>query len=264
VQSTNDVTVSIAGNHGLNAGDNVFILFPSGGPPSGQYTILSVPDLTHFKIQVTSTGNFAANGQTVYPLVPAPSSRGGNVGVSWNTWAMNFTDTGANPSLSQTPLNSPTVFNFFFPGYRFPGALAAAGLTTPEFQLMSDTSVALQMNFFEGGILTNRPADNIAINANINGLSSFNSGSGAIVLDFGSWMTQGYTSNAGIPALVDALNSLLVAGQLSDSAKTQIINYVANVANFPYGSPPTSTQMRDRVRAVVYLIAASPDFITQN
>jgi hypothetical protein len=93
-------------------------------------------------------------------------------------------------------------------------------------------------------------------------MSSFNNGSGAIVLDLGPWMTQGYTSNAGIPSLVDALNSLLCAGQLSSSARTIIINYVANNTNFPY-TTPTFSQMRDRVRAVVHLLIASPDYTIQ-
>jgi hypothetical protein len=151
-------------------------------------------------------------------------------------------------------LNSPTVFNFFFPDYQFPGPLTTAGLTTPEFQLTSDTTLAWQMNFIEGGLLGN--------GNNTNGLSSFNNGGGAIVLDLGPWMTPSYTSNAGIPSLVDALNSLLCGGQLSAAAKTQIVNYVANTSNFAY-TTPTYTQMRDRVRAVTHLILTSPDFSIQ-
>ena len=120
------------------------------------------------------------------------------------------TDSG----LLQSPLNSPTVFNFFMPDFRFPGALASAGLTTPEFQLTSDTTVALQMNFMERGLL---------VNGNTNGLSSFNNGNGAIALDLGPWMTPAYTSNAGIPNLVDALSSLLMGGQLSTAARNAII-----------------------------------------
>ena len=88
-------------------------------------------------------------------------------------------------------------------------------------------------------------------------------GNGAVVLDLGPWMTTGYTSNAGIPSLVSALNTLLAAGQLSSAAQSQIIGYVANTSNFAYGSPPTATQMRDRVRAVVHLAVSSPDFIIQ-
>jgi hypothetical protein len=110
------------------------------------------------------------------------------------------------------------------------------------------------MNFLESGILNNT--------GNTNGLSSFITGNGALALDLGPWMTTVYTSNAGIPSLVDALNSLLCAGQLSANAKTAIVNYVANTSNFPY-TTPTNTQMRDRVRAVVHLIVVSPDFTIQ-
>jgi hypothetical protein len=161
------------------------------------------------------------------------------------------TDTGSTYSLAQTPLNSPTVFNFFFPGYKFPGPLTTAGLTTPEFQLTSDTTAAWQMNFLEGGVLGN--------SNNTNGISSFNNGGGAIAIDLGPWMTPANTSNSGIPGLVDSLNSLLCGGQLSASAKTQIVNYATTLAY----TTPTYTQMRDRVRAVVHLILTSPDFTIQ-
>jgi len=63
--------------------------------------------------------------------------------------------------------------------------------------------------------------------------------------------------------LVSNLNTLLVAGQLSVSAQTNIIGYVANTNNFSFGNPPTATQMRDRVRAVIHLIASSPDYLIQ-
>jgi hypothetical protein len=183
-------------------------------------------------------------------------TRSGIVVVQENTWNMSYTDTGTTSSLSQSPLRSPTVFNFFYPGYEFPGVLASAGLTTPEFQLTTDTGVAAQMNFIEGGILNNT--------GNTNGLSSFNGGNGSIVLNLAPWMTTNYTANAGIPMLVSNLNTLLAAGQLSSFTQTNIIGYVANTTNFSYTTPvPTQTQMRDRVRAVVHLIVSSPDYIIQ-
>ena len=168
---------------------------------------------------------------------------------------MNATDTDPTYNLAQTPLSAPTVFNFFFPGYAFPGSLASAGLTTPEFQLTSDTSVALQMNFLQAGILGNA--------GNSNGISSFNRGNGAVSLDVGPWMTTNYTANAGIPSLVDSLNTLLTAGQLAPGEKSAIVNYVTNLTNFPYNTPPTLPQQRDRVRAVVHLILCSPDYTVQ-
>jgi hypothetical protein len=72
-------------------------------------------------------------------------------------------------------------------------------------------------------------------------------------------MTPANTSNAGIPGLVDSLNSLLCGGQLNASAKTQIVSYATTLAY----TTPTNTQMRDRVRAVVHLILTSPDFTIQ-
>jgi hypothetical protein len=214
-----------------------------------------VPDAIHFTIVVSNSANVTQNGQTIFPLRPPPLTRNGTALGQWSTFHMNATDTGSSASLNQSPLNSPTVFNFFYPDYKFPGILASAGLTTPEFQLTSDTSTAQQMNFLEGGILLNP--------ANTNGLSSFVGGNGAVALDVGPWMTAAYTSNAGISSLVDGLKSLLCAGQLSANAKSIIVTFVANTANFPYGSPPTDSQMRDRVRAVVHLIVTSPDFTIQ-
>src|SRR5207244_4356258 len=82
--------------------------------------------------------------------------------------------------------------------------LTTAGLTTPEFQLTADTSVAQQMNFLYNGFLNGN-------SGNTNGFSSFNNGSGAMVLDIGRWMTPAFTSNANIPTLVYNLNSLLCA-----------------------------------------------------
>jgi hypothetical protein len=137
----------------------------------------------------------------------------------------------------------------------FPGALAAAGITTPEFQLTSDSSAAEQMNFLEGGVLGNT--------GNTNGLNSFAGGNGSIVLDLAPYMNTSYTSATGIPGLIDSLNTLLVAGQFSSAAKSNVINYVTNVVNFPYSTPPTDSQMRDRVRAVVHLMINSPDFTIQ-
>lgn len=255
-QKTNLVTIYAPFPHGLSVGSNVFVNFTqAGNPADGLYPVNTVIDATHFTIIVASSTTATSDSQVIYPLVPPPLVRSGTVTVSWNTWAMNATDTGAAASLEQTPLNSPTVFNYFFPSYAFPGPLSDAGMTTPEFQLTSDTTVAWQMNFMEGSLLNNT--------GNTNGLSSFIGGNGAITLDLGPWMTPAYTSNAGIPDLVDALNSLLCAGQLSSASKTYIVNYVGNTGNFAYSAPPTYTQMRDRVRAVVHLILVSPDYIIQ-
>jgi hypothetical protein len=258
------MTVTTALAHGLNPGDSVFMNFSTSPPNDGQFQVVTVPNPTNFTIVVPNTGNGAQNGQTIFPLIPPPLLRSGSISLQYGTFSINESDNGNTYSLAQTPLNAPTVFNFFFPDYKYPGALATAGLTTPEFQLTSDTTVMFQMNFLGAGILA------VGNNANnTNGLSSFGRGDnngvagGTIVLDISPYMTQAYTTTGGLPGLVDALNSLLCGGQLSGLAKTQIVNYVGNATNFPYGTPPTMGQIRDRVRAVVHLITSSPDYTVQ-
>lgn len=252
VQSATNVTFSLTLEHGLTVGDSVYVNFTQANAPAdGIYTVTATNDPIRFSIVVTNSANRTQNGQTIFPLVQTLLNRSGNVEVSYNTWQMNATDTGTTLSLSQTPLNSPTVFNYYFPDYKFPGILASAGLTTPEFQLTSDTEAMLQMNFMTLGILGNT--------GNTNGLSSFNNGNGAIWLDLGPWMTPAYTSNAGIPGLVDEFNTLLCGGNLSTNARTTIINYATTLSY----TTPTATQMRDRVRAVVHLMISSPEFTIQ-
>jgi uncharacterized protein (DUF1800 family) len=256
-QSGTNLTFITSAPHGLSAGKYVYVDFLGNiASTNGSYRVVKVDSPTRFTIISTVSANVIESDSTLFPLIAAPVTRSGSVTVRYSTWNMGYTDGGFSSSLSQTPLNAPTVFNFFFPDYKFQGILASAGLTTPEFQLTSDTSTILQMNFLSGGIFSS--------SANTNGLSSFASGNGSIMLDLGPWMTQANTSDAGIPGLVDSLNTLLCAGQLSGAAKNIIVNYVANTSRFPLASPvPTNTQMRDRVRAVVHLITASPEFSVQ-
>jgi hypothetical protein len=248
-QSGTTINVSIFGNHGMSVGSQVYINFTSGSAADGTYTVVSTPDPTHFTVTSGASANQTQNSLSVYPLAAQPMFRSGTVQVSQNTWNVSYSDS----DLTQTPIRSPTVFNFFFPDYMFPGLLASAGLTTPEFQLTSDTTAANQMNFLEAGILST---------GNTNGLTSFRN-NGIIVMDIGPWMTPAMTSNAGIPGVVDSLSSILMGGALTTGARTDIINYVANTINFPYSNPPTYNQMRDRVRAVVHLLLMSPDYTVQ-
>ncbi len=50
--------------------------------------------------------------------------------------------------LGQSPLQAPSVFNFFRPGYVPPGdQLGALRITAPEFQITNESSVAGYLNF---------------------------------------------------------------------------------------------------------------------
>jgi uncharacterized protein (DUF1800 family) len=253
-QTGTNIVISTTGPNGLVVSNSVFINFTSGIATNGVYQVQSVLDPMHFTVYALNSKNQNENSLSVWALQAPVLNRSGTVIVQQSTWNMSYTDSGTTASLSQSPLRSPTVFNWFYPGYEFPGALASAGLTTPEFQLTTASGVDLQMNFVEGGLLNNT--------GNTNGLSSFNIGNGSIVLNIAPWMNANYTSDANIPSLVSALNTYLAAGELSPACQSNIVAFV-NTTNFAWSTPPNLTQMRDRARAVIHLIVSSPDYMIQ-
>ncbi|HVV70235.1 MAG TPA: DUF1800 family protein, partial [Verrucomicrobiae bacterium] len=106
-QRGTNVTVSFSAAHGLSVGAQAFINFAAGSAQDALYQVVSVPDPTHFVVVVTNSVNQTQSGGTVYPLVSPPLVRSGTVLLQPSTWHMSSTDS----SLTQTPLNSPTVFN---------------------------------------------------------------------------------------------------------------------------------------------------------
>ncbi|HMP76854.1 MAG TPA: DUF1800 family protein [Kiritimatiellia bacterium] len=52
----------------------------------------------------------------------------------------------------QQPMNSPSVFNFYLPGYIPPGALNEAGLVGPEFQILNAGSSISAPNYYLGAV----------------------------------------------------------------------------------------------------------------
>ncbi len=133
-------------NHNMLVGQNIWVDVPVVGNPltDAEYAITTVTDEDHMKIgylPVNSNGGTypkpsgSNNGVTIYPLVPPPLGRSGIVTINQSTFNLGSTD----GTLTQSPLNAPTVFNFFFPDYKFPGTLSNNGLDSPEFQLTTDT-----------------------------------------------------------------------------------------------------------------------------
>lgn len=148
-----------------------------------------------------------------------PATTADTITKSWvNEWNMrqtSFTRDNGQENLNQTPLAAPSVFNFFRPDYQFPGILARAGLTTPEFQLTTDTSVIDQANVVHYAFFNWAP-HTPPLHP---GLASFLTGSHNICMDLRPWMGSGpnnklWTDNANLGLLVDRLNSRLMGGQL--------------------------------------------------
>jgi len=76
------------------------------------------------------------------------------VGTTSETGAYEFHSTArADEGLGQSPLRSPSVFNFYRPGYVPPQtAMARANKVAPEFQIANETSLAGYINFLQWAI----------------------------------------------------------------------------------------------------------------
>ncbi len=150
--------------------------------------------------------------------------------------------------LGQTPMRSPTVFNFFRTGYTPPNtSLASAGLTAPELQLVHEVSVAGYLNYMRGWVTPSATRD----------------------------VQQNYTAELAVAdnpdALVDRMNMLLMSGQMSDTLRAQLVAAVAGrsipapVLNNGVVSNQAAidTAKRDRASIAVFLTLAAPDYLTQ-
>lgn len=262
---------------GLVVGNKLTMSFiPTTGqttaPPDGIYSIATVsaseprrftltPDSGIQSLLTGRAGTFNAAPHS--PVI----DRSGDVVSGYSDWNVDSTNT----SLGQTPLGSPTVFNFFEPTYKFPGPLADASLTTPEFQISSDTNVIRQANFLYGGIYHNGNQTVALSNSGYtNGFSSFNTGGHDIMMDFSTWMgprttgTNYWTNTANLRDLIREMAKLLMAGQMSQAMEDEIYNYVSNTSKIAYNATtPTDTERRNRVRSIIYFIAVSPEHAIQ-
>jgi len=144
-------------------------------------------------------------------------------------WAMPDT-TDNTIRLAQSPMRSASVFNFFRPRYVPPVTeLARRHLVAPELQITDETSVAGYLNFL------------------------------AIYVDRG-WedLQTSYAAEIALapdPAALVARVALLLAGDaFSDRTAAAIAQAVSSI-------PPE--RPRDRVRAAITLVAASPEYLVQ-
>ena len=155
--------------------------------------------------------------------------------------------------LGQSPLRSPSVFNFFRPGYVPPStALAATGTTAPEFQLVSESSVGGYLNYMQTVIrrgLYVSAADQPGPGSNAtNGYD--------VVLDY----TAELALVGDAKALVAHLDLKLAAGQLSD-ATCQLMSDALNAV--PITAASSANAKLDRVAAAVLMVMACSEYLVQ-
>ena len=147
-------------------------------------------------------------------------------------WAIGNTGDAAK-GLAQSPLRSPSVFNFFRPGYVPPNsALGSAALVAPEFQLANESSVVGCINYLQRAV----------------------AGSIADITPDYSTLTPLADDAA---ALLAELNLVLAANQLSTATITALVTAVQTM---PSGTDATR---RNRINAALVLVLAAPEYIVQ-
>ena len=158
--------------------------------------------------------------------------------------------------LGQTPLRSPSVFNFYRPGYVAPGTTsAAASLVSPELQIAHETSAAGYVNYMR---------DNVA-----SGVGQNNGTVGGVVLNRRDIQADftGELALANDPAaLVDRVLDKLTYGSAGADMRTEIITAVSTVpvpVLTATNQAAVDSAKRTRVNAAVLLVLVSPEFAVQ-
>ena len=176
------------------------------------------------------------------------------VNSQYGYWKIGDTNS-AGSRLSQSPLRSPSVFNFFRPGYVPPStALAAAGQVAPEFQLVNESSVGSYLNYMQNvirnGIYVNYPdiPQNSGTDNSKNGydIKTTYPNEMALVTD--------------ADALVARINLLMCAGQLSAAT----IKLIADALKAtPVTAASTEAVKLNRIAAAILLVMASAEYLVQ-
>lgn len=161
-------------------------------------------------------------------------ARAANVASASGQWRLgNLSDPATR--LGQSPLHSPSVFNFYRPGYVPPNtALASAAEVAPEFQITTESSVAGYLNFMQSAIAT---ASGVA--------------GSDLRPDYSAWLALAGDARA----LADEANLVLASGQL-------VAARVALIADALAAMPAaTLVDQQRRVQAAMLLTLAAPDYL---
>ena len=149
-----------------------------------------------------------------------------------NRWSVG--DLSASDRLGQSPLRSPSVFNFFRPGYvPLNSGVSADGFVAPEFQITNESTVIGYANF----MLTHIAG----------------SPQQGLVVDYSEWLPW----VADPTRLVDRLNLQLTGRALAAASVDLITRAVRSL-------PATSAEQQlRRVQMAFYLMLVSPDYLVQ-
>ncbi|MCA0176920.1 MAG: DUF1800 domain-containing protein [Proteobacteria bacterium] len=161
----------------------------------------------------------------------------------------------AATELNQTPLSSPSVFNFYRPGYIPAGGEAdAARMTLPEMQITNETSIAGYANYMMGVVqrgIGPRGEDNLGERPD---------------------MQPNYTAETALaedpPALVTQVFDKLLPSSPSATLRNEVLAAVQAHTMPPKRPDDSNALARDnakarRVQTAILLTLVSPEFIVQ-
>ncbi len=209
-------------------------------------------------MQAVITAILTRSRSTRRPLPPSANPQYGKVRESllrYTEWARAFIAQSRNGGywlgstedpiygLGEMTLRSPTVFNWFAPGYVPPGtSIAAAGLVGPELQMTNVTTVVGYPELHAGRDRRRRDERPGRV----------------LVVRTPNWAWPRRRLH-----LVDRMNLLLMAGQMNSTLEGQIVSAVSAI-DIPTGDQNAiNAALAARVQTAVYLTLASPDFTAQ-
>ncbi len=140
-------------------------------------------------------------------------------------------------SFAQSPLESPTVFNFYQPDYQQPGSFADNDRYSPELQIVSEATVYSTANAYYNFSaraylgMTSPPVDRPLVDLSV------------------------LTANANNPAaMVATIDSKLLYGTMSPNMRATLTSMVSNLSG---------ASANEKAWSLLYLTLMSPEFATQ-
>ncbi len=163
-------------------------------------------------------------------------------------------------SLLQSPLGSPSVFNFYRPGYVPPNTqIASMGMVAPEFQITNETTVVEWVNYISAlvswGTGWTGTSTDIPLAQREKADVTINFASTGTPLGRAASLSDVVASNA---AVVDHLNLLLFSGRMSTTLRGQILDALQNQVGWN-----GATRQVDRLRIATFIALTSSEYLIE-
>jgi uncharacterized protein (DUF1800 family) len=162
---------------------------------------------------------------------------------------------GSGRLLGQRPYGSFSVFNFYRPDYQHPGELKNASMNSPEFQILTESMIMSKASTLSNAIFW-RDTPHDWLEPTIGG--NWDVFSPRLHLDRERELSKN-------PAeLLDHLNLIVMAGQMSQPMYDLILNHLNNNKVDPTWSEEGQMWQRDTlVYEALFLVMASPEYAAQ-